>query len=110
MCTIKMTHEEEGGQLGVQACYAILYKYWAPRISEEVKVMRPISDGSGAVFDIRSSWVDGFLDNFSHLESAGRKLNFTVNRAKSLPECGEDESKVPIEPKEPKEDNQDEAY
>lgn len=98
MVTIKMTSTEEGGQLGAQACYAILYKYWAPRISDDVTAMRPFSDGTGAVFDIRSQWVDGFLDNYMHLSSGGR-TNFEVSRAKSLPDCGPDEAKVPREPK-----------
>jgi ATP-dependent RNA helicase DDX21 len=99
MVTIKMTSTEEGGHLGAQACYAILYKYWAPRISDDVTVMRPFADGTGAVFDIRSQWVDGFLDNYSHLSSGGRTPNFEVSRAKSLPDCGSDEAKKDREPK-----------
>lgn len=92
MVTVKM--ESEGGSnLGVEACYGTLFNYWAPRISDDVKTMRPFADGTGCAFDIRSSWIDGFLDNFMHLSSGGKRLNFSVSRAKSLPECGEDVTK-----------------
>lgn len=92
MVTIKMV-AEEGNQLGPSACYGILFNYWAPRISDDVTIMRPFADGSGCAFDIRSSWVDGFLDNFMYLEAAGKRLNFAVSRAKLLPDCGPDEIK-----------------
>jgi hypothetical protein len=110
MVTIKMTSLEEGGHLGAQACYAILYKYWAPRISDDVTVMRPFADGTGAVFDIRSQWVDGFLDNYSHLSNGGRAPNFEVSRAKSLPDCGSDEEKKEREPKPEKSGDGDGGY
>ena len=92
MCTVKM-EAIDGNKLGVDACYGTLFNYWAPRISDDVKLMRPFADGTGCAFDIRSSWIDGFLDNYEYLKSAGKRLNFTVSRAKSLPECGEDVAK-----------------
>ena len=92
MCTVKM-EAIDGNKLSVDACYGTLFNYWAPRISDDVKLMRPFADGTGCAFDIRSSWIDAFLDNYEFLKSAGKRLNFTVSRAKSLPECGEDVAK-----------------
>ena len=54
MTTIKMAVGEEGGRIGAQAAFAILFKYWAPRISDSVRYVRPFSDGSGVVFDIKA--------------------------------------------------------
>ena len=68
MTTIKMCIGEDGGRIGAQAAFAILYKYWAPKISDSIKTIRPFSDGSGVVFDIRSQWVDAFLENYEHLK------------------------------------------
>jgi hypothetical protein len=65
MVTIKMSATEEGGQINAQACHALLFKYWSNRISEDILLVRPFSDGSGCAFDIRSNWVDGFLDNYT---------------------------------------------
>lgn len=46
MVTMKMNiAAEEEGKLGAQACFAILYKYWAPMISDSVKIARPFTDG-----------------------------------------------------------------
>ena len=91
---------EEGKQLGAQACFAILYKYWAPRIQESIRVIRPFSDGTGVAFDIRSQWVDAFLDNFEHLKNGDKQVDFDVSIAKSLPPCGPDEQKQDREPRE----------
>jgi hypothetical protein len=40
LVTLKMS-AAEGGTLGAQACFAIIYKYWAPRIQESIRVVRP---------------------------------------------------------------------
>lgn len=40
MVTMKMNVEDDK-KLGAQAAFAIIYKYWAPRISEAIKLMRP---------------------------------------------------------------------
>jgi len=92
MCTVKI-EGIDGAKLTVASCYAILFNYWAPRVWDDVKTMRPFADGTGCAFDIRSAWIDGFLDNYEYLKNAGRRMNFTVSRAKSLPECGEDEER-----------------
>lgn len=52
--TMQMCIGEDGGRIGPQAAFAILFKYWAPRISDSVRYIRPFSDGSGVAFDIRS--------------------------------------------------------
>ena len=67
-----------GGQLGAQAAFAIIYKYWAPRIQESIRKIRPFSDGTGVVFDIRAQWVDAFLDNFEHLKNGDKQVDFDV--------------------------------
>jgi hypothetical protein len=93
MATIKMCVGEEGGSIRPQAGFAILFKYWAQRISESVKLIRPFTDGSGVVFDIRAQWVEAFLENFEHLKQGDKKVDFVVSRAKTLPPCGPDEQK-----------------
>ena len=55
--------------------------------------IKGIRDGSGAVFDIKDSYYERFLDNYDHIKKQeGSRLDFVVKRCDDLPELEEDES------------------
>ena len=65
LTTVKMTIER--GYMNVQSAYAILKKYWDPRVADNVRNMKLMKDGFGAVFDIKAEKWEGFYDNFERL-------------------------------------------
>ena len=62
MVTVKMTVQR--GSMTTQSCYAILKKYWDPRVVDYVHSVKPMKDGMGVVFDIREEKWESFQDNF----------------------------------------------
>lgn len=56
--------------------------------------MRAFMDANGAVFDVPEDLVGRFEDIFIHLRDNGR-MDFELNRAKTLPELKEDDSAGP---------------
>jgi hypothetical protein len=49
--TLKMSSIEDGRQLSKEACQSIIERWWSSRIVN-ISLLKGMSDGSGAVFDI----------------------------------------------------------
>lgn len=47
---------------------AIIQKYWAPRILDEIATSKPLKNGTGIAFDLRHDLADGFMENFEILK------------------------------------------
>ena len=48
--------------------------------------MKSLRDGSGVVFDIQESWIEGFIDNFDQLKKTNSRIDFEVTRCKMMPD------------------------
>ena len=59
---------EGGKQLDESAAMMIITKYWAPRVADSIKTMRPLSEGTGVCFDIQCNLAESFMENFEHLK------------------------------------------
>lgn len=78
------------GRLGPSNCYAILKKYWDPRVCDHVRNMKAFRDGSGVVFDIRAENFEAFMDNFTRLKETGDRIDFDVAKCADLPDLDDD--------------------
>ena len=68
----------------------MIKRYCPDQISGNVRSMRAFRDMTGACFDVPSDMAQRFEDIFKYEESE-RRIDFTVARAKELPELKEDE-------------------
>lgn len=90
MLTIKI-HSTINGRLSVQNVYSILKRYWPPQLADNVRSMRGIRSGTGAVFDIYEDQFQRFMDNFEHLKDQEQdRLDFTCERCQELPDLIEE--------------------
>lgn len=78
---------DQGRQLPESAARAILTKYWNPRVADNIRDVKSMSDGSGICFDVYSKDADGFIENYNHLKASqdARRVDFDVSRCKTLP-------------------------
>jgi hypothetical protein len=91
MVTIQMS-VEKGSSLDQTTAMTLLQKYWAPKVAEQVKTMRSLTDGSGVCFDLRIRDAEGFIDAFEYLkEREGKRVDFSCIRCKSLPDLEPDD-------------------
>ena len=75
-----ITSINEGSSLPKDHCQGIIEKWWSARIVEP-STIKGIRDGSGAVFDIKDSYYERFLDNYDHIKKQeGSRLDFVVKR------------------------------
>ena len=51
MLTVKLS-STTGGRLSVQNVYSIVKRYWPPQLGDNIRSMRGMRNGQGAVFDI----------------------------------------------------------
>ena len=86
MCTIQMS-VERGRQLPEAAARAILSKYWSSSVSDQIRDFKAMADGSGVLFDVRSTEADSFVETYDHLKksSDGRRVDFEVKKCSILP-------------------------
>ena len=86
MCTIQMS-VEKGRSLPEAAARAILSKYWAPKVTDQISEFKLMSDGTGVLFDVKSQDADSFIENYEHLKKSqeSRRVDFEVARCKALP-------------------------
>ena len=84
--TIKMI-VGDGKQLDESAAMAIITKYWAPRIADQIGEMKHLKDGSGVVFDLRMDMADGYIENYELLkERDPKRVDFECKKCAKCPE------------------------
>lgn len=68
------------GRIYEKNAYTILRKYWEPRLVDNIRNMKPLKDGSGVVFDIKSENFEKFIENFNHLKNteSESRIDFSV--------------------------------
>jgi hypothetical protein len=76
---------------GVTLVWTILRKHLPENITNEIRGMRAYRDMTGAVFDVAEEHIQRFTDVFDHLKAENR-IEFTIEKAKTLPELREDDS------------------
>lgn len=87
-----MQSPKDGGKLTVAACRGHLDHWWGGRIADNIRVIKGIKAGGGALFDIYEDQYDRFMDIFEHLiQQEGDRLDFKVERCSELPELAEDD-------------------
>lgn len=55
-------------------------------IHTKIKGMRSLASMDGAVFDVEEDQSQMFDDAFEHAKESGKRLNFTVEKCKTLPD------------------------
>ena len=73
----------------VSFVWSILRRVCPENVSNSIKGMRMYKDQTGVVFDVPDEHINRFEDIFLHMGEQ-RKQDFTLTRAKSLPELKED--------------------
>lgn len=86
--TLKLRTQK--GYLNNYQANGILRKYWDPKVSENIKNMKPFKDGMGVVFDIRSDRFEEFMENFDRIKETQGEINFEISKCTDLPDL-EDE-------------------
>lgn len=78
-------------RFGPSSCYSVIKKFWEPRISDNIRNVKAFRDGSGVVFDLKSDYFEGFMDNFARLkETSSDKVDFDVMKCAELPDLDDD--------------------
>jgi len=75
----------------ISLVWNIIRKYVPESISTQVKGMRAFQNMTGCCFDVPDNMAARFEDIFTH-EAEERGIDFTINRAKELPELKEDDT------------------
>jgi hypothetical protein len=78
-------------RINVGQTFQILRQYWHGRQVESIKVVKPLKDGSGCVFDLWEEHKERFMDNYYYLKDNDSRVDFDIQRCKELPELQEEE-------------------
>lgn len=88
---MKMSMLEEGKELDETSAFAIIQKYWAPRVVDQVHTIRTMKDKTGVVFDVFAKSAEGFVESYENLkENNPARVDFEVCLCKALPTLEED--------------------
>lgn len=84
--TMFMKMLEEGKELDETSAFAMIQKYWAPRVVDQVRTIRTMKDKTGVVFDLQARSAEGFVESYDNLkENMGRPVDFEVGLCIKLP-------------------------
>ena len=82
------------GNLTEETASEMIGKYWAPRVKDSITIMKPLRNGSGIAFDLRSDLADGFMENFDMLkEQNSRRVDFSVIRCTTKPDVEQEQKR-----------------
>lgn len=88
--TMKMNMLEEGKELDETSAFAVIQKYWAPRVVDQVRTIRTMKDKTGVVFDLLAKSAEGFVESYENLKENRGKVDFEVSICKALPDLEEE--------------------
>ena len=56
------------GRLNATNAKMIIDRWWGGRVADNIRVIRSMKNGTGAVFDIYEDQFDRFMDNMYHIQ------------------------------------------
>jgi hypothetical protein len=84
---MEMKMLEEGKELDETSAFALIQQYWAPRVVDQVRIIRTRKDKTGVVFDLQAKSAEGFVESYLNLkEKNGARVDFEVGLCLELPE------------------------